>query len=104
MSEANLFDINTKHSWVSSPCCCATDDDESLTELPQPLEDDEPSTVLMLFAMKLKNFLTPFSSAHANKEMVFFHLFLGIRACALAFCFTFGNRGHSNGRLSMARV
>lgn len=54
MSDANLLEMNTKHSCVSST---AAPDDSVVA--PPPFG----TLVTLVFAIKLKNFLTPFSSA-----------------------------------------
>lgn len=61
ISEANLFDMKTKHSWVSS----FVDEDwvEPSGLLPRPFELLSPLLGFTVLAIKLKNFLTPFSSA-----------------------------------------
>lgn len=62
MSDANLLEIKTKHSWLSSDVPVVDDEDEVLILFESPLvrvDGLEPPVL----AMKLKYFFTPFSSA-----------------------------------------
>lgn len=57
MSDASLLEINTKHSCVSS-AAAAPDESAAVAAAPPPF-----GTFALVFAIKLKNFFTPFSSA-----------------------------------------